>query len=124
MKSAVSCILSHEVRTKSSTGATLAGSAQPTQSTPEIGKARRCAFRCADDVTDRPSSVSDVTESVPQLPQRAARGSSAPTPLRFGCFLPRSGAAPPNAAFAITSAPLSASEPASSSSSSSSSPSA
>ena len=99
MKSASCFILWQLALTKSSTGPTLPGKAHPTQVSPLIGKARACARRAALEVTDAPSSLSDMTESV-----------------RHG-FL--DCAFPPNAALAITSAPLSASERTSSSSMSS-----
>ena len=104
LKSASSFILSHDERTKSSTGVTLAGSAQPTQWTPVIGKARRCALRCSELVIERPSSVSEATESALERSLGLARGR-----------------APPKAAPATTSAPLAASERSSSCSSSSAS---
>ena len=98
MKSASSRILSQWVRTKSSTGPTLAGRAHPTQVSPEIGNALRCASRARDDVTEEtPSSVSEATDSERQAFRL-------PPP-------------PPKAAPAQTSAPLAASDRLSSSSS-------
>jgi|SaaInlV_125m_DNA_1040241.scaffolds.fasta_scaffold06463_3 hypothetical protein len=84
LKSASSLMVAMFFWMNSTTGATFAGSAHPTQVTPDTGKARACAARFSVDVTESPSSLASEphgTHEALRLPPNAAPARSGSLPM-------------------------------------------